>query len=48
MGRKDAGVNRIAIDHHRAGAAIAGIAPLFDTEPSELTQESAQALPGPR
>src|ERR1700722_11269006 len=43
--RGDTAVHRLAVEQHRAGTAIAGIATLLDAEPAELAQEGAQALP---
>ena len=40
----DAAMHRLAVDRDGAGAAIAGIAPFFDTEPAEFPQDGAQAL----
>ena len=48
IGRKQARVHRLAIDHHGTGAAIAGVAAFFDAEIAELAQERAQALAGAR
>ena len=45
---KQAGMHRIAIDHDRARAAVAGVATFLDAETSELAQKRAQTLPGPR
>jgi len=44
--RHQAGVHRRAIEPHRAGAAVAGVAAVLDAEEAPLTQEGAQALPG--
>src|SRR4051794_8370268 len=46
--RDQAAMHRLAVEQHRAGAAIAGVAALLDAEMPELTQERAQALPGLR
>src|SRR5208282_2886056 len=48
IGRKEARMHRVAIDHHGAGAAIAGIASFFHAETAEFAQKRAQALSGPR
>src|SRR5438876_11362203 len=45
-GRIEAAVHRGAVDQHTAGAAVTGVTPLLDSEPAEVTQEGAQALPG--
>ena len=42
--REQAAVHGLAVDEHAAGAAVAGVAAFFHAEPSELTQEGAQAL----
>ena len=47
-GRHQAGMHRLAVEPHRAGAAIAGVAALLDAEHAALAQEGAQALAGPR
>ena len=39
-------MHRLAVEQHRAGAAIAGVAAFLDAEMSELAQESAQTLSG--
>ena len=41
---RDAAVHRIAVEPHRAGAAIACVAALLDAEPAERADEGAQAL----
>src|SRR6476619_6699791 len=46
--RDQAAMHRLAVEQHRAGAAVAGIAALLDAEMPELAQEGAQALPGLR
>src|SRR5208282_3097241 len=46
-GRDQAAMNGDAVEPHRAGAAVAGVAAFFDSEPSHLAQESSQALAGP-
>src|SRR5437762_3374467 len=45
--RNHAGVHRLAVEQHRAGAAIAGIATLFDAMGAELAEEGPQTLSGP-
>ena len=45
---KQAGMHRVAIDHHGARAAIAGVATFLHAEISQLAQKCAQALAGPR
>src|SRR5438445_4304213 len=47
-GRDQATMHRLAVDQHRAGAAVAGVATLLDAEMAEFAQERAQALPGTR
>ena len=47
-GRDQTTMHRLAIDQHRAGAAVAGVASLLDAEMAEFAQERAQALPGTR
>ena len=47
-GRNKAAMDGDAIEPDRAGSAIAGIASFFDSEPPQVAQETAQALPGPR
>ena len=37
-----------AVDEHRAGAAVAGVAALLHLEVAVVAQEGAQALAGPR
>ena len=44
--RGDAAVDRLAVDPHRAGPAVAGVAALLDAEPAEVAQKGAQALAG--
>ncbi len=44
-GGNEAAVHRLAVERHRAGAAVAGVAAFLDAEPAELAQEGAQALP---
>jgi hypothetical protein len=44
----DAAVHRLAVEQHRAGAAVAGVAALLDAEMAELAEKSAQALAGLR
>ena len=46
--RDEATVHRLAVERHRAGAAVAGIASLLDAEQPESAQEGAQALAGRR
>ena len=46
--RHQAAMHRLAVEIDRAGATVAGVAPLLDAEPAELAQISAQALPGRR
>ncbi len=46
--RDDAAMNRNAVEQHRTGSAIAGVAPGLDAEPAERAQEAAQALAGGR
>ena len=46
--RHQAGMERLAVDQHRAGAAIARVAAAFDAERAELAQRCAQALAGVR
>src|SRR3954462_14760460 len=46
--RDDAGMHRLAVDQHRAGAAVAGVTTFLDAEMAELAQEGAQALAGAR
>src|ERR1700730_10543057 len=43
--RHQAGVYRRAIQPYRAGAAVAGVAPLFDPKEPVVPQQRAQALP---
>jgi hypothetical protein len=45
-GRHQAGVEGMAVQPHRAGAAVAGIAALLDPEHFQVAQEGAQALAG--
>ena len=45
-GGDEAGVHRLAVERHRAGAAVAGVAAFLDAEPAEPAQEGAQALAG--
>src|SRR5947207_1025724 len=47
-GRDQAAMHRLAVDQHRTGAAITGVAAFLDAEMPELAQEGSQALPGPR
>ena len=47
-GRDQAGVERFAVQPHRAGAAVAGVATLLDAEHFQVAQEGAQALAGTR
>ena len=47
-GRDQATMHRLAVDQHRAGAAVAGVAAFLDAEMAELTQKRSQALPGLR
>ena len=47
-GRHQARVNWSAVQPHRAGAAITGVAALLDTEHAAVTQKGAQALSGGR
>ena len=42
-----AAMNGDAVEPDRAGAAVAGVAAFFDSEPSHLAQESSQALARP-
>ena len=42
--RRDTAVHRITVEPHRACAAIAGVATLFDAVPAKRTQKRAQAL----
>ena len=46
--RDQAGVHRLAVEQHRAGAAVAGIAAFLDAEMAELAQKCPQALSGAR
>ena len=46
--RRDAAVHRIAVEPHRAGAAIACVTTLFDAMPAERPHECAKALPRSR
>ena len=46
-GRHQATVDGNTIEPDCASSAIAGIASLLDSEPSQVAQEGAQALPGP-
>ncbi len=48
VGGKDAAMDRLAIDQHRAGAAIACVASLLHAEKSKLAQKRAEALSGAR
>src|ERR1700730_9349836 len=41
-----AGMHRLSIEQHGAGAAVAGVAAFLDAEMPKLAQEGAQALPG--
>ena len=43
-----AGMERLAVEPHRAGAAVAGIAAFLDAEHLQVAQEGAQALAGLR
>jgi hypothetical protein len=47
-GGNQAAMHRLAIDQHRAGAAVAGVAAFLDAEMPEVAQESPQALSGAR
>ena len=47
-GGHQAGVERLAVEPHRAGAAVAGVAALLDAEHLQVAQEGAQALAGLR
>jgi len=42
--RDEAAMHGDAVEPDRAGAAVAGVAAFFNSEPSHLTQESSQAL----
>src|SRR5713101_8662007 len=42
--RNQTAMNGSAVEPDRAGAAVAGVAAFFDSEPSHLAQESSQAL----
>jgi hypothetical protein len=45
-GGHQAGVERLAVEPHRAGAAVARVAAFLDAEHFEVAQEGAQALAG--
>ena len=45
-GGDQAGMERFAVDMHRTGAAIAGVAALLHAEDLEIAQEGAQTLAG--
>ena len=45
--RVDAGMHRFAVDDHRAGPAVAGVAALLHLEMRVIPQEGPQALPRP-
>ena len=47
-GRDQAAMDGFAIKQHRAGAAVAGVAALLDSEMPELTHERPQTLSGLR
>jgi len=47
-GGDQAGVERLAVDVHRAGAAVARVAAFLDAEDFQIAQEGAQALAGLR
>src|SRR5262249_31706047 len=47
-GGDQARVHGLAVEQHRAGAAVAGVAALLDAEMSELAQKCAQALASAR
>ena len=47
-GGHQTGMERLAVQPHRAGAAVAGIAALLDAEDFQVAQEGAQALAGLR
>ena len=47
-GRHQAGMERLAVHPHRAGAAVAGVAAFLDAEHFQVAQEGAQALAGLR
>ena len=47
-GGHQAGMERLAVEPHRAGAAVAGVAALLDAEHFQVAQEGAQALAGLR
>jgi hypothetical protein len=47
-GRDETRVDRLAVDQHGAGAAIAGIAAFLDIMTAKLPEECPQALTGPR
>ncbi len=47
-GGHQAGMERVAVEPHGAGAAVAGIAAFLDAEHLEVAQEGAQALAGLR
>jgi hypothetical protein len=47
-GRNNTAVDRNPVEPDGTGPAIAGIAPLFDAEPTQFAQEGAQALTGRR
>src|SRR5277367_609022 len=42
--RNEAAMHGDVVEPYRAGAAVARVASLFDSEPSHLPQESSQAL----
>src|ERR1700710_956951 len=47
-GGDQAAMQRLAVDQHGAGAAVAGVAAFLDAEMAELAQKGPQALSGPR
>src|SRR5262249_43585075 len=47
-GRDQAAVHGFAIEQHRTGAAVAGVAALLHSEIAELAEKRTQALPGAR